>query len=98
MTQQQVDEMNAQTTAEHPELVAEPVEPTSEQVAALARTAQDAYVRINELVAVLEPFAERGRNLIRKRGPALNYHGSEPVAIRDLVAAARALGLFTEEE
>ena len=58
---------------------------------ALVRVASDLAAENKRLAAALKPFADKGAELIRKRGPAITLQDAHPVSIRDLVRADGAM-------
>ena len=58
---------------------------------ALVRLAQSLVEENKRLAAALKPFADKGAELIRKRGPAITLQDAHPVSIRDLVRADGAM-------
>lgn len=61
----------------------------------LALVAGQIAAEREQLMQVLLPFAQKGAEIVRKRGPALEWSGnvSQPIPTRWLVDAAKALGL-----
>lgn len=58
---------------------------------ALVRIATELSEENKRLARALKPFADKGAELIRKRGPAIDLKGAHPVRIGDLVRADGAM-------